>query len=142
MAYSTLADLTARYGQALLVQISDRADAPTGEVDEALITQAIANADAVIDGFLLGRYQLPLASTPGLVADWSQRIAIYKAHGQNVDQKISADYDAAMRELGQVASGAIRLAIAGAEPTGSGAAGVIATDTERVFTRDSMKGYI
>jgi phage gp36-like protein len=142
MPYCTVDDLTARYGQALLVQISDRADAPTGEVDLDLVNAAIANADALIDGYLLGRYALPLESVPALVKDWSLRVAIYYAHGQVVDQKIADDYAAALKQLSQVASGAIRLNIAGAEPATSGATGVEATDTERVITPDSMRGYI
>ncbi|EDQ34294.1 Mu-like prophage protein gp36 [Hoeflea phototrophica DFL-43] len=142
MDYCTQIQLEARYGEALLVEISDRADVPTGTIDAELITRAITDATALIDGYLAGRYQLPLATIPALVTDLAQRIAIYYAHSNVASEKISKDYEAALRQLKDIASGLIKLDAGGAEPAGSGASEVRTNDSERPLSAATMKGYI
>lgn len=142
MPYCTLDQLTDRYSQSLLVEISDRADAPTGAVDADMIARAISDADALIDGYLARRYSLPLSSTPRLVTDLSLRISIYYAHGRVAAEKITKDYEAAMKTLRDISSGLIMLDIDGAEPAASGASEVRTNEPERPFTAASMKGFI
>lgn len=142
MPYCTQAQLENRYGTALLVEISDRADVPTGTVDTDLVLRAITDADALIDGYLAGRYALPLASVPALVTDLSQRIAVYYAHSNVASDKIGRDYEAALRQLKDIASGLIKLDAGGAEPQGSGASEVRSNDPERPLTAATMKGFI
>lgn len=142
MAYCTIAQLTDRYGTALLRELTDRADVATGSIDETVLNRAIADADAVIDGYLRGRYSLPLTSTPALLVDLSLVISIYKAHANVASEKIRKDYDDAIKTLTQISNGTVRLPdVAGAEPAGSGAAGVRITDRDRPFTHDNLKGY-
>lgn len=142
MDYCTQIQLEARYGEALLVEISDRADVPTGTIDADLITRAITDATALIDGYLAGRYALPLATVPALVTDLAQRIAIYYAHSNVASEKIGKDYEAALRQLKDIASGLIKLDAGGAEPAGSGASEVRTNDPERPLSAATMKGYI
>lgn len=142
MPYCTVEQLTERYGAAMLIALSDRAEVPTGAVDADLIDRAIADADAVIDGYLKVRYALPLASPPRLVTDFSLRIAIYNAHAHVAAEKIVADYKEALRQLQQIAAGAMRLDLAGAEPAGSGSSEVRTNNPERPMTAETMKGYI
>lgn len=142
MPYCTQAQLEARYGLSLLIEISDRADVPTGAVDTGLIAQAIADADALIDGYLKSRYALPLASTPPVIGDLSRRIAIYNAHSNVAGEKITRDYEMALKQLKDIASGTIALDIAGVEPASSGGNQVVTNDQERLLTATSMKGYI
>jgi phage gp36-like protein len=140
--YCTQIQLEARYGTALLVEISDRADVPTGAIDAALITRAIADATALIDGYLAGRYALPLATVPALVIDLAQRIAIYYAHSNVASEKIGKDYEAALRQLKDIASGLIKLDAGGAEPAGSGASEVRTNEPERPLSAATMKGFV
>ena len=142
MSYCTLQELTDRYGERTLIDLSDRDDAPTGVIDDALIGSAIDDAGAEIDGYLRGRYALPLAATPPVLRDLCLRVAIYKAHTHVVTDKIRRDYEDAMRSLRMIADGSIRLDIAGSEPTSSGSSDVVMTDTSRPITVASMKGYI
>lgn len=97
MPYCTLNQLQDRYSERLLIDISDRSDAATDSIDQALFTRAIADADAEIDGYLRGRYGLPLSAVPPVLTDLSLRIAIYKAHTHAVNDKIRRDYEDAMR---------------------------------------------
>lgn len=145
MAYCSIDQLTVRYGAAMLQALSDRAElAPvTPAIDLDLFNRAISDADARIDGYLLGRYALPLVTPPALLVDLSQRIAIYNAHGQVAVEKIRLDYEDALKTLKEIASGVIRLSIAGVEAPSSGLSGEVRTnDPERPLTADTMRGYI
>lgn len=142
MTYCDLDLLKQRYGERLLIDLSDRGDSVAGTIDTGLITRAIADADAEIDGFLRGRYALPLKAVPPLLTDLSLRLSIYKAHTHTVSEKIRDDYRDAIRSLELIAKGEIRLDIDGAEPASSGASDVLMTETSRPITVASMKGFI
>ncbi len=142
MAYCTQADLETRYGTSLLTQLSDREATPSGAIDADLVARAIADAGALIDGYLAGRYALPLAETPALVRDIAQRVAIYYAHGETVSDKIRADHEAALRQLREIAGGTITLDAGGTEPDASGGGEVVTNVPERPFTPASLKGFI
>lgn len=142
MDYCTQAELENRYGTALLTEISDRTDVPTSTIDTDLITRAITDATALIDGYLAGRYALPLATVPALITDLAQRIAIYYAHSNVASEKIGKDYEAALRQLKDIASGLIKLDVGGAEPEGSGASEVRTNEPERPLSAATMKGFI
>lgn len=142
MSYITLDQLTDRYGERLLVQITDRAAPPVGSVDTAVVNRALADTDAVIDGYLAGRYALPLAEVPPLLTDLGQAIAIYKLHMFEPDPKIAQDYKDALASLDRIAKGVIRLPVTGIEPESSGASGVVTIDREREFTPENLTGFI
>lgn len=143
MTYCTLAQLTDRYSAAFLIELSiGRSDTPPTEPDEALFNRAIADADALIDGYLKVRYALPIAGdAPPLLTDLALKVAIYNAHANVVGEKIRQDYQDALKQLSQISIGNIKLDIAGSEPASSGAGGVRITDRERPFTAENMKGY-
>ena len=142
MTYATLAQLTDRYGAQMLVNLTDRAEVVSGEIDEAVIDRALADTDALIDGYLAGRYGLPLAATPPLLADLAGAIAVWKLHTHKPDDKIEADYRDARRTLDAIAKGDVRLPVAGVEPAGTGGSGARITDRERPFTEANLKGFI
>lgn len=142
MTYATQAELVERFGEPMLIDLTDRADPPAGAIDASVVADALTDTDAMIDGYLLGRYQLPLASTPALLKDLAKAIAIYKLHGDTVADKIRTDYQDALKTLRDIASGVIRLNVAGVEPASSGATGVRVSDRPRDLTPDNMKGFI
>lgn len=142
MSYATLTELNERFGEAMLIELSDRADPPTNEIDADVVARALADADAMIDGYLKGRYLLPLAATPALVRDLALSIAIYKLHRNVASEKVRRDYDDAMRMLRDIASGTIRLDVAGVEPASSGTAGVRTNDRARDLTPDNLRGFV
>ncbi|GEC14289.1 gp436 family protein [Nitrobacter winogradskyi] len=142
MTYTSQADLVERFGARMLLDLTDRATPPAGEIDAGVVTRALEDTDAAINGFLLGRYRLPLPSTPPMLRDIAQAVAIYKMHRDVVSEKIRLDYLDAMKLLGQIGTGAVRLDIAGVEPASSGASGVQTIDRERELTPESLKGFI
>ncbi|MDK3072766.1 DUF1320 domain-containing protein [Sedimentitalea sp. JM2-8] len=142
MPYTSLAQLTDRYGEGLLISLTDRDDVATGAIDTDVIDRALADADAQIDGYLKARYRLPLDATPPLLADIAQVIACWKLYRFDPPQKVKDDYAEAIRMLKDISRGILVLDVAGAEPEGSGASGVRITDRERPLTADQMKGFI
>jgi phage gp36-like protein len=137
MSYATLQQLIDRYGQDVIVQVTDRATPPAGAIDQDVVDRALADTAALIDGYLAGRYQLPLATTPSLVIDLALQIAIYKLHRFAPDEKIKADYDAAMKMLRELAQGIVRLDVAGIEPESAGKNDVLVESPDRMFDSDT-----
>lgn len=142
MPYATLQQLTDRYGEAMLIDLTDRESPPTGAVVTAVVDRALADTDALIDGYLAGRYALPLSEMQPLVVDIALAVAVYKLHREVAADKIKADYDAALRQLRDISSGAIRLSAAGIEPAASGSSGVRTNDRERDMTPDNLRGFV
>ena len=142
MTYTSLDELIDRYGENMLIALTDRGDAATGLVDLDTVNQAIAEADAVIDGSLKGRYQLPLSEVPAQVPPLSRAIAIWKMHLYEAPKQIEAEYREAMAQLRDIAKGIIILDVAGVTPKTNSSQGVMTTDRERPLTQDSLKGWI
>ncbi|MEQ1499143.1 MAG: DUF1320 domain-containing protein [Novosphingobium sp.] len=142
MAYASIEQLMDRYGERLLVQLTDRATPPTGVIDPAVVDRALADTDAAIDSYLAGRYALPLGEAPPLLADLAQAIGIYKLHPFAPDPKIEQDYKDAFAALDRIAKGIQKLPVAGIEPVSSRAAGVEVIDRDRDMTPENLRGFI
>lgn len=143
MTYCSQQNLVDRYGTDMLVSLTDRALPPANTIDAAVVARALADTDALINGYLQGRYQLPLAATPELLTDIAQAVAIYKLHRGLTDDKVKRDYDDALKQLREIASGAIRLNVAGVEPQGAaGADGIRVSQPTRPFGGGPMDGLI
>lgn len=142
MPYTSLASLARRVGNRMLVQLTDRGEVATGVVDQDVVADALVDTDAVIDASLGVRYHLPLVTVPPVVADLALAIAIYKLHVVSPEEKVQKDYDQALKDLREFATGTKRLDVAGIEPDTSGAGGVITSDRERMFTNESLRGFI
>jgi len=142
MPYTTLEQLNFRYGESLVISLTDRGEAATGAVDVDTVDQAIADADAMIDGYLKGRYQLPLAEVPPQVEALSRAISIWNLHIYDAPKQIEAGYRDALTQLRDISKGIITLDVAGIEPKTNSSQGVMTTDRERPLTEDSLKGWI
>ena len=143
MAYCTLAELTDRYGEGMLVALTDRGETATGAIDADVVERAIADADAQIDGDLATRYALPLAEVPPLVRDIAMALTAWNLHRAAPDPKVEADWREAMRRLRQIAGGTIRLpSAAGVEAAGKAETGARITDRERPPTGANPKGFV
>lgn len=109
MGYATQADLSTRYGERELIQVTDKAKPPTGSVDGVVVARALADADAEIDARLAVRYAVPVVTPPAIVVDCACRIARYKLHEDRATEKIRADYEDAIKFLADVAAGRANL---------------------------------
>lgn len=142
MAYVTLAQLIERYGEPALVAVTDRAQFATGVVDEAAIDRAIADADAVIDGYLVRKYALPLAEVQPMLVKIAGSLVFYDLHTYQPDEKIVNDQKLALAMLRDIAAGTVALTVAGLEPQNVSGSGARITDRDRQLTQDNMTGFI
>ncbi|WP_149589828.1 gp436 family protein [Tabrizicola flagellatus] len=142
MPYVTQAQLIERFGEQMLIALTDRGTDAFGVVDPDVVARALAETDALIDGYLAGRYALPLTAAETLLVNVAGSIAIYLLHRYEAPEKVVADYRMAIGTLEQISRGTIRLTAAGAEQPSTGATGVQIADRERPFTEDNLKGFI
>lgn len=133
MPYAAQSQLVERFGERALVELTDRAEPPAGAIDAAVLDRAIAEVDALIDGYLAARYDLPLAATPPLVAALAADLVFHRLHAVIVPEAVAEAARAARKLLEQIADGRVRLDLAGAEPAAA-PGGVRATASPRVFT--------
>jgi len=122
--------------------VAGGAEVATGLIDTSVVDRALADTDAAIDGYLKDRYVLPLAETPALITDLALAIAIYKLYVYAPNNKIVADYKDAILSLRDIASGVIRLSVAGAEVATTGGSRARMTNRERPMTVHNLKGFI
>ncbi len=143
MAYATKADMIDAYGERLLIDLLDREDAPTGQIDELALTKALDHASAEIDGYIAARYVLPLQDIPTLLRDLTCVLAVWRLHTHEPSGKIKTDYEGAQKKLLQISEGKLRIpGAAGIEPAGTGAGGARVTDRERPMTEANLKSFI
>lgn len=142
MPYVTLAQLIERYGEPALVAVTDVAEFATGVVNEAKVDRAIADADAVIDGYLVRKYALPLAEAQPLLVKIAGSLVFYDLHTFQPDEKIVNEQKLALAMLRDIAAGTVALTVAGLEPENVGGSGARITDRDRQLTQDNMKGFI
>ncbi len=136
MPYATVSDLQGRLGEARLVQLTDLADPPVGLVDTAVAQRALDDADAEIDGYLAGRYTLPLASVPGVLRVHALTIAHYRLLGSAADESAREDYKAALAYLARVAEGKVALFPPAATPPAVGLGSVMFSPGSKVMGRE------
>lgn len=113
MAYCTLDDIKKAIPEVNIIQLTD--DENLGTVNQARVDDAIAYADQMIDGYLRGRYSLPLSPVPGLINKLSVDLAIFHLYSRRLElempQVMMERYKNAVKVLEQVQKGLITLGI-------------------------------
>ena len=139
MAYATKADMLKRYETQELVQLTDNVEPYTGQIVDAVLDQAIADASAKIDLYL-HRYDLPLADVPPALINMACVLAFYNLNRNRTTEEMRQDYEDALKTLEKIADGKIKLDSGGDEP--KSAAAIAEVDgPNRTFNRDSLKGW-
>jgi len=139
--YATRTDMITRFGEEELILLTDH-DGDQGVIDEAVLTQSIADASAEIDGYLGGRYSLPLPNVPAHLTRICCDIARYLLHDEHAREPIAKRYDDAIRFLKSLASGQIGLGMpdeGDASPSNNTAQ---ISSAGSVFARQSSKDFI
>lgn len=137
MTYATPADLIKRFGEKEAIALSDRE--LTGILDEAVLTGALEQAAAEIDGYLGGRYALPLDPVPRILAGYACDIARYRLCGTGgvvVTEEIRDRYKDAVRFLEWAAQGKVSLGGMPGGDTAPTSDGVVFNAGSKVFGRD------
>jgi phage gp36-like protein len=135
MAYATVDDMIAQWGEAEMVRLSS----PEGQLDDLVVVArvelALTDASAVIDSYLRRRYPVPLdAPPPTEVARACRTLARYElARGEQktAGSDLRADRDEIMAWLKAVAEGRLDLPVALPASTAAGGLGARFTDRPR-----------
>ncbi len=135
MAYATVADLVAEFGEREVIELTDRFEPPIGVVDNAVAQGALDRAEAVIDGYLAGRYALPLPSVPPLLNGIACDLTRHSLYINAMPDVVKDRYDAAMKSLKAIGDGLMALPLppAGSPATGLGGSAVRSRDRNADF---------
>lgn len=146
MPYCTLDDILAILPESDLMQLTDD-NTPAEMVDEAKVSVAINGAGELIDGYLRGRYALPITPVPLLLTTLAADIARYRLYSLRIritpPEMVVQAYKDAISLLGQIQLGKVAL---GTESSGGGVTAdadgaEIFAGPGRLFGRDRMGGY-
>lgn len=139
MPYCTQQDLVDRFSEPELVQLTDRGN--TGNIDAIVLGQAIDDASAEIDTYLVGQYLLPLSSVPDVLVRVSCDITRYYLYDDQATEQVSKRYEMALKWLALLASGKVSLGLnsAGAEVTESSPISISSNDA--IFTSTELASF-
>lgn len=151
MAYATTADATGLYGSDYVITSCDRDN--NGTLDTSSFETWLDVASDEIDGYLSGRYALPLANVPRIFIKFCVDLAIYHASSEagpmtTIKQK---RYDAALLYLQAVGEGKIKPVRSGEQSVGTNQpnAAILTNQRDQIsdlecgsreFTRDKLRG--
>lgn len=112
-----------------------------------IVEQAIADADAEIDGYLAKRYKVPFGKTPQVINKFAKDIALYnmvsrKGVDENDREKTYLTrYNAAIAFLTKVAEGKISIGVSENNTEDAARIGFSMSNSPRLFSRGNMKGW-
>lgn len=141
MPYATRAEMIDRFSEAELIQLTDKGSVRADRIVDAVLNRALADASAEIDGYLAGRYTLPLAPVPANLPLLCCDIARYRLQHNEASEAVKDRYAAAIRFLTKVATGEIAIGATalGEAPAATGK-GVIFTPGQKAFGRSNFDG--
>jgi len=140
MAYSTLDDLLKQIDERKVIQLTD--DEGLGLINVERVEEAIAGADAVIDGYVGTRHPVPLNPVQPMIRSVSVTIAIYKLYSRSdlVPETRSKDLANAIRFLELVAKG--ELSLGANDPGGNPPSGAASwTGRDQVMTPAKLERF-
>jgi len=135
MPYCTQQDMIDRFGNEELTEVTNQDDLGASAINVTVLTQAIDDASGLIDGYLSGRYTIPLVTIPPALIRIACDISRYYLYDDAVSDHVEKNYDEAVKFLGRAAKGTVNLGVdnAGAAPQTSNSANM--ESNGRVFGR-------
>lgn len=115
MAYATPTDMVRRFGQQEMIRLTTPAGEDMESVVVANLDAALADASAIMDGYLRRQYATPLSPAPAEANRICCDIARYDlstGDGKTVGEEVKARHEAAIRWLRDVADGKVKLDVA------------------------------
>ena len=144
MPYASQADLVARFGSDELIQLTDRTNA--GTIDSSIVSTALVDADAMINGYLAGRYAVPVIPTPALLLRLAADIARALLWKDRPTEAVRQAQEDALKMLRDLAQGTATLVGVAAAPAGASPAvpeaRVSFSGGDKVLTRAALAEYL
>lgn len=141
--YCSLEDMRTRFDHTELIQLTDK-DGSAGDVVESVLSHAITDACATIDGYIGGRYKLPLVNAPSVLTRTACDLARYYLYDDQLgdEHQVTKRYQSAIRYLEQVSAGKVQLGIHTPSSAPSTTNTAIVDSAGSVFARERSKGFI
>ncbi|MFB9160005.1 gp436 family protein [Chromobacterium violaceum] len=123
MHYCTLADLQLAIPQATLIQLTNDTvaeyGAPAPALNQAVVDEAVRQAEELVDAHLRGRYVLPLDPVPSVIKDATVNLARHwlyarRPEGNELPDAVTRTYKAALQILESIRDGKLTIGL----PTG------------------------
>lgn len=131
MPYASQTDMTRRFGEAELIQLTDRQG--VGAIDTQVLGDALNSADAEIHAYIAGRYPVPLPAVPPIIVQIACDIARYRLWADRASDEVRRRYEDARALLDRIARG---LAVLPLPPQQTPAPYAEARPGSAVFRRD------
>ena len=138
MSYATETDLVTRFGAQEITANADRDQ--DGEIDEAVIGKALADADNEINTELGRRFTTPVTPIPEIVVTIACDIARARLFTSEVPEIVRENLKAARAFLKRIGDGELPLDTPAPAAAQASAGEVLTEMAEKRFTRESMKG--
>ena len=142
MAYASAQDMIDRFSAQ---QLREATDPEASEIRAEALERALEDASGEIDGYLEGRYRLPLPKPPPLLKLFACDIAMYRLltlRPIDAMEDQRKRYEDVKRFLLSVSKSEINLGPAESGETATPAGGpTLVAGPERVFSRQRMRGF-
>jgi len=140
MAYAAVADLIARFGVRELIQLTDRAEPPTDQVDDAVACIALNAASQIVDSHVSVKYNLPLAQVDPLLVDITCDIARFRLYSTQATELVIERNKQALESLKRIAAGTMKIDVGGVEPESRTTVILAQSDPRRFSRRTERNG--
>lgn len=143
MPYCTLTDIKSAIPEQNLIQLTD--DEGAGEVNQERVNDAIDYADQLIDGYLRGRYTLPLDPVPGLLKKLAVDLAVFFIYSRKLELEMPEGmenrYKNSTKVLEMIQKGTVSLGTEEGSTTEPGEYKTNKTASDRMFPKDKLETY-
>jgi phage gp36-like protein len=136
MPYCDYEDVEARLGRQDLLALADHDQ--DGAPDSAVVTQAIASAQAIIDSYLGTKFSVPVSPVPEVLRMRAVSLAVYflKLGRDSVTDDARRQYEDDVSWLREVVAGSVSLGVDPAPAQSAQAPAVRYETQKRIFGRD------
>jgi phage gp36-like protein len=115
MGYCQYSDLKNVVPETAIQQLTD--DVGLGQVNMPVVNESLAFADETIDGYLRGRYSLPLQETPTMLKKIAAILARYDLYTRRPEVEppaaVSESFESSIKTLKAIQGGTITLGVQG-----------------------------
>lgn len=143
--YATVTDMIARFGETHLIRLSRPEDRNAETVDVEKIERALTDVSGVIDGYIRGRYLVPIASPPVEIVRAACVLARYElAQGEHMEpsEEMSKARKETITWLENISKELINLDVPAALASGPAVgSGPRMSDRPRIMSLDSLRGF-
>lgn len=109
--YATADAMIKKFGEHELIQLTDNVEPYQDAINYDKLNAALQEANSEIEGYLVGRYKLPLQTVPPFLESIACHMARYHActGAMSDNDPIQTRYDNALKTLKEIAKGNVSL---------------------------------